>query len=141
MTMTYESMNADRRKILDMLAAGNISIAEADQLLGDDHAFAAGSDTHTPKFLRLVMEPRDQAASRRKVDIRVPLGLLRSGVQIARSIPIEKRGPMTIALGTHSLAFDLSGVDAENADEFMAQFKDLTTDINGKDETLRLFCE
>ena len=139
--MTHESMNADRRKILDMLAAGNISIDEADLLLGHDPAFAAESDTRTPKFLRLVLEPRDQAANRRKVDIRVPLGLLRSGVQIARPIPVEKRGPMTIALGTHSLALDLNGVDAENVDAFMAQFKDLTTDINGKDETLRLFCE
>ena len=139
--MTHESMNADRRKILDMLAAGNISIDEADLLLGHDDAFAAESDTGTPKFLRLVLEPRDQASNRRKVDIRVPLGLLRSGVQIARSIPMEKRGPMTIALGTHSLALDLNGVDAENVDAFMAQFKDLTTDINGKDETLRLFCE
>ncbi len=139
--MTHESMNADRRKILDMLAAGNISIDEADLLLGHDAAFVSESNTRAPKFLRLVLEPRDQAASRRKVDIRVPLGLLRSGVQIARSIPMEKRGPMTIALGTHSLALDLNGVDAENVDAFMAQFKDLTTDINGKDETLRLFCE
>ncbi len=139
--MTHESLNADRRKILDMLAAGNISINEADLLLGHDAAFAAESDTRTPKFLRLVLEQRDQAASRRKVDIRVPLGLLRSGVQIARSIPMEKRGPMTIALGTHSLALDLSGVDDENVDQFLAQFKDLTTDINRKNETLRLFCE
>jgi len=139
--MIHQSMNADRRRVLDMVAAGNISINEADLLLGHHPAFAAESHTRMPKFLRLVLEPRDQAASRRKVDIRVPLGLLRSGVQIARSIPMEKRGPMTIALGTHSLALDLSGVDAENVDEFMAQFKDLTTDINKKDETLRLFCE
>lgn len=139
--MTHESVNADRRRVLDMLATGNISIDEADLLLGHDTAFASESDTRPPKFLRLVLEPRDQAASRRKVDIRVPLGLLRSAVQIARSIPTEKRGPMTLALGTHSLALDLSGVDAENVDEFMAQFKDLTTDINKKDETLRLFCE
>jgi len=139
--MTHESLNADRRRILDMLAARDISIDEADLLLGHDPAFAVKSDTRTPKFLRLVLEPRDQAANRRKVDIRVPLGLLRSGVQIARSIPMEKRGPMIIALGTHSLALDLSGVDAENVDEFMAQFKNLTTEIDKKDETLRLFCE
>lgn len=139
--MTHKSMNGDRRRVLDMLAAGNISIDEADLLLGHDTAFASESNTRTPKFLRLVLEPGDQAANRRKVNIRVPLGLLRSGVQIARSIPMEKRGPMTIALGTHSLALDLSGVDAENVDEFMAQFKDLTTDIDRKDETLRLFCE
>ena len=48
---------------------------------------------------------------------------------------------MTIALGTHTLAFDVSKLNTENMDEFLAQFRDLSTDIDRQNERLRLFCE
>ena len=135
-------MKENRRKILSMLANGNISVDQADRLLSAiGPAKEQSADERTPKFLRLLMEPKAETGSQRKVDVRVPLGVIRSGIQIARSLPMEKRGPMTIALGTHTLSLDLSGIDPENVDEFMAQFRYLTTDIGKKNETLRLFCE
>jgi hypothetical protein len=135
-------MKEDRGRILAMLASGKISVDQADRLLSAIvPAKPKDAEQHAPKFLRLLLEPKADARRQRKVDIRMPLGIIRSGVQIARSLPIEKQGPMTIALGTHTLAVDLSGVDPQNVDQFMALFKDLTTDIDKKDETLRLFCE
>jgi hypothetical protein len=132
-------MKQDRRKILDMLQAGEVSVGEADELLGSfDTAKAGGC---APKFLRLTLEPKPGGDSERKVDIRVPLGVLRSSLQIVQSLPVTRRGQMTIALGTHTLAFDVSSLNTENMDEFLAQFRDLSTDIDRENETLRLFCE
>ena len=136
-----DGTNNDRRKVLEMVASGTISVTEADQLMNT--AGFAGSDAarkREPKFLRLVVEAKPETQRDRKIDIRLPLGLLRNGIQIARCLPTRKKG-MTIALGTHSLAVDLNGVDPQNAGEFIHLFKDLTTDIDKKDETLRLFCE
>lgn len=136
-------MNQDRRKILEMLAAGSISVNEADQLLAATDVTIANETIgrRPPKFLRLLVEPKAAGDSTRKIDIRVPLGVVRNSLQIAQCVPATSRGPMTVALGTHTLDFDLSGMNPENVDDFVAQFADLSTDIEKQDETLRLFCE
>jgi hypothetical protein len=140
--MTFENTKDNRRKILSMLAEGTISVEEADRLLSASTSSASETSCdQTPKFLRLLLEPKTESDRRRKIDIRMPLGLLRSAIQIAKSLPGARNVPMTIALGTHTVALDLNGVDPQNVDEFVSQFKDLTTDIDRKDETLRLFCE
>jgi hypothetical protein len=135
-------MREDRRKVLAMLATGKISVDEADHLLS---AIAPQREESpappTPKFLRLLLEPKADEGSQRKIDVRVPLGVIRSSLQIAKSLPLEKRGPMRIALGTHILVLDLEQVNPDNVDEFIAHFSHLTTDIDKKKETVRLFCE
>ena len=140
--MSGANMKNDRQRILEMVAAGNISVGEADQLLSAvTNSPATTPANRAPKFLRLLVESKPEAQRNRKIDVRMPLGLLRSTIQIAKSLPGASNVPMTIALGTHTLALDLNGVDPRNADEFIGYFKDLTTDIEKKDETLRLFCE
>jgi hypothetical protein len=133
------NMKHDRRKILEMLSAGEISVGEADELL-ESFATTKVNDV-APGFLRLTLEPKPGGDSERKIDIRLPMGVLRNSLQIAKSLPAAKRGQMTIALGTHTLAFDVSSLNTENMGEFLAQFKDLSTDIDRQKETLRLFCE
>jgi hypothetical protein len=138
-------MREDRRKVLAMLATGRISVEEADHLLS---AIAPQREQreqpaapYSPKFLRLLLEPKADTKSQRKIDVRVPLGVIRSSLQIAKSLPLKKGGAMKIALGTHILALDLEQVNPDNVDEFMAQLGQLTADIDQKKETVRLFCE
>jgi hypothetical protein len=135
-------MREDRSKVLAMLATGRISVDEADHLLSAIAPQREQSPApRTPKFLRLLLEPKPDRGIQRKIDIRVPLGVIRSSLQIAKSLPLEKRGPMKIALGTHTLALDLEQVNPDNVDEFIAQLGHLTADIDQKKETVRLFCE
>jgi hypothetical protein len=132
-------MKEDRRKILAMLASGKISVEEADRLLmaADSH----WEPVSTPRFLRLKVEPKAGSENERTINIRVPLGVIRSSLQIAQSLPASKRGPMMIALGTHMLSLDVGNMNMEDADEFIANFADLSTNIDNQKETLRLFCE
>ena len=132
-------MKEDRRKILAMLTSGTISVEEADRLL--DASDSGAACPNPPKFLRLLVEPKAGSESARTIDIRVPLGVLRSSLQIAQSLPVSKRGPMMIALGTHILSLDVGNMNLEDADGFIANLADLSTDIDQQKETLRLFCE
>lgn len=82
---TEIDMKQDRRKVLEMVSAGELSVDEADELFG---SFATAKITDSaPKFLRLTLEPKPGGDGDRKIDIRVPLGMLRSSLQIAQSQP------------------------------------------------------
>ena len=49
-----------------------------------------------------------------KVNIRVPMQLLRSGVKLAALIPVQARDHVNSALHEHGVAFDLSQIKPEN---------------------------
>src|SRR5947209_19574875 len=82
-------MKQDRRKTLEMLQAGEVSVGEADELL--DSLATAKVNAVAPRFLRLTLEPKPGPDSGRKIDIRLPPGVLRSSLQIAHSLPVPRR--------------------------------------------------
>jgi len=82
-------MNEERKQILDMLAAGKISAEDAERLLdklGHGEASgtceteyppaASGEKPKNPKYLRVHVDSADGD----KVNIRVPLALIRTGI-------------------------------------------------------------
>ena len=86
-------MNEQRKDILDMLAEGKITAEEAEQLIAAlerDQAPAATSLDVRPKgkakYLRVVVDAVDNGEPSR-VNVRVPLQLLRAGVRLAALIP------------------------------------------------------
>ena len=102
-------MSAERRKVLEMLAADKITPEEAEQLLdrlasraaqeeapegaatsaGDGEAAGAGDggeDRGRPealRFLRIVVD----SPERDSVNIRLPLGLVRTGLKLSTLMP------------------------------------------------------
>src|SRR5262249_41801652 len=88
-------MSTERKQVLDMLAEGKISTADADRLLdkleGSERPSAsAGASTATrslpagaPKFLRVVVDSNDGDV----VNIRVPLFLVRTGIRLSTMLP------------------------------------------------------
>jgi len=50
-------MNEEKRKILDMLAQGKITVEEADKLLSAVGAGAEGAGPRSWKYLRVQVEP------------------------------------------------------------------------------------
>jgi len=86
-------MIENRRQILDMLSEGKISVEGAESLLGllEQPASVAtsGSDTgegrkFPPKYIRVVVEDGESANER--VNVRVPMALIRSRVKLAALI-------------------------------------------------------
>lgn len=140
-------MNENRRKILEMLASGKITADEADRLLGAletpaSEAGGAGASTPRPKpqFLRVVVEDEGQKGPV-KVNVRVPMKLLRAGVRLTSLIPPEARDRVNVHLRREGVPFDLSQITPDNLEELVDHLDDLTVDVNESQTKVRLFCE
>jgi len=139
-------MNEDRRKILEMLATGKITAEEADRLLAamekgpaDSGAPAAGP-RRKPQFLRVLVEDEGRKGPV-KVNVRVPMQLLRAGVRLASLIPPEARERVNSQLRREGVPFDLSQVTPDNLEELVEHLDTFTLDINEHNTKVRLFCE
>jgi hypothetical protein len=145
-------MSENRRKILDMLANQKITTDEAERLLAalDKEPPAAtrsrdsANSGSQPKYLRVVVDELEDATHKpTKVNVRMPLQLLRAGIKLQSLLPPEARADVNFALREKGFSFDLSQVKAENVDELIAAFSDLTVDVDadGGRSKVKVFCE
>lgn len=143
-------MNDDRRSILGMLAEGKITADEAERLLvALDRAPAAAaapadfpSNRPRAKYLRVCVdtdEPGDGGPT--KVNIRVPMQLLRAGVRLSSIIPPAARDQVNAALREQGVPFDLHQLRPENLEDLVDQLNDLTVDVDQEKTKVRIFCE
>ena len=90
-------MNEERHRILDMLAARKVSVADADKLLaalGESPAAPVAQGTKDPKFLRVQVEGYlDPTMPGGKVNVRVPFNLLRAGVKTSSALAGRRGRP------------------------------------------------
>ncbi len=138
------TMSTETRKVLEMLAAGQIGAADAEKLLEKlDRGATAGADPHAGhdssssqpqklRYLRVLVEsPKCE-----QVNVRVPLAFLRSGMKLLAVLPPrvnEKLAEKGIDLSAIS---DLKGEDLEQA------LRDLLVNVDGPDgNKVRVFCE
>jgi len=157
-------MNENRRQILDMLAAGKITVDEAERLLaalepepatmdefpgsviGAGGAKEATVKTRA-KYLRVLVEADESMTGMKgptNVNVRVPMQLLRAGVRLASLIPKQAHDQFDQALNRHGVPITLSQIKPENLEELIDYLEDLTVDVDGKDGNatkVRVFCE
>ena len=144
-------MNDDRRSVLQMLADGKISADEAERLLGamernDAAPRAIGSasvgSNNPPKFLRVSVdtdEPGDDGPT--KVNIRVPMALLRAGVRLTSLIPPMARDQVNAELAKNGVPFDIGQLKPENLEDLIAHLEDFSVDVDAQDAKVRVYCE
>ncbi len=145
-------MNDDRRAILNMLAEGKITADEAERLLSalDRPAApsAVASDPGYPanrakaRYLRVQVdtdEPGDGGPT--KVNIRVPMQLLRAGVRLSSIIPPKARDEVNAAMQKEGIPFDINQIKPENLEELVEHLSDLTVDVDQEKTKVRIFCE
>jgi|SRR5579872_269245 len=141
-------MNEDRRKVLDMLAAGKITAEEAERLLTalekEPTATLAQESAPKPKakYIRVTVDQADpDGKAPKKVNIRVPIQLLRSGVRLAGVIPVQARQHVEDAMRANGMAFDLSQIKPENLEEIVNELQDLSIDVVEEHSKVRIFAE
>ncbi len=140
-------MNENRRQILEMLAAGKINAEEAERLMAalENEAPAASPRTAAQakaKYIRVTVDAANHSGKTpTKVNIRVPVQLLRSGVQLASLIPAQARAHVENAMHKEGFAFDLSQIRPENLEEIVDQLQDLTIDVDDDNTKVRIFTE
>ena len=150
-------MNEHRRQILEMLAQGKISAVEAERLIAAAEAppaFSTASDSGTstagkprPKYLRVVVDSEDDGGhdGPTKVNVRVPMQLLRAGVRLAGLIPAPALRRANDAMQEQGVPIDLTQIKPENLEELVEHLNDLTVDVDQKEANgkvkVRVFCE
>jgi hypothetical protein len=145
-------MNDDRRSILEMLATGRITADEADRLLAalepGPGAPSAPPEAGYPanramaKYLRISVDTNEEDDDGpTKVNIRVPMQLLRAGVRLASIIPPAARDEVNAAMRQNGIPFDLHQLKPENLEELIEHLSDLQVDVDQEKTKVRIFCE
>ncbi len=138
-------MSAERKKVLEMLAAGKITAEDAERLLdklsgtagdqtGAREKVAAGPATEPKKhrYLRILVERPGQD----QVNVRLPLSFTRTWSGLLAVLP-HRVGERLAEYG-----IDLSGLAALNDAEFAKAIDELNVDVErGDGKKVRIYCE
>ncbi len=131
------------KKILEMLSNGKISVEEATALLSklqdtdttDEQVIESESgevNRKTPKYLRVVVD----SANGDKVNVRVPLSLIKTGIKLSALVP----GNAAEQMSNHG--FDLSQLSKLDGDELIEALSDLQVDVDSADgDKVKVFTE
>jgi Asp-tRNA(Asn)/Glu-tRNA(Gln) amidotransferase B subunit len=140
-------MNEQRKDILDMLAEGKITAEQAEQLIAAlerDQPSAASSLDVRPKgkakYLRVVVDAFENGEPER-VNVRVPLQLLRAGVRLAALIPPQALGQANAELNKSGVPFDLTQLKPEQLEALVEHLDEMTVEVDQPDAKVRVFCE
>jgi hypothetical protein len=141
-------MNEDRKRILDLLADGKINADEAERLiaaLGGDRANSAADAPPArkpPKYLRVVVDAgAGYGEGPSKVNVRIPMQLLRAGVRLGALIPVQAREQVNAALREQGIPLDVSQIKPDNLEALIEQLGDFNVDVDDGRAKVRVFCE
>jgi hypothetical protein len=138
-------MDQDRRSILQMLSDHKITADEAERLLAAvDRGGAAtpSSPPGRPKYLRVLVDSDEPGGGGpTKVNVRVPMALLRAGVRLTAVIPPQARDQINANMARNGVPFDIGQIRPENLEEMIEQINDLQVDVDNERTKVRVFCE
>lgn len=92
------------------------------------------------KYLRVVVEPGGKSEKAERVNIRVPIKLIRAGIKLASLLPSDVQGKVDDTLKEKGISLDFSQIDEKNIEEIVESLRDLTVDVDGQDR-VRIYCE
>ena len=144
-------MENNRRQILDMLAEGKIDVEEAERLLSlvspEDGSAGSGQQSKKSrpqaKYLCVRVEPGEGADEdhAERVNVRVPMALIRAGVKLAAVIPSSAADTVNEELKKKGIKFDIGSLKAEDMDSLVDALQDLEVDVEGGHHKVRVFVE
>jgi hypothetical protein len=149
-------MSEDRARILNMLAEGKINAEEAERLLDALDSRAATSPAETaatapgikgdptpllqalPKYLYVKVDSEQGD----KVDVKVPLALVRSGLKLTSLIPPQAMEQLNEQMVEKGISIDFSNLKPEDIDELVEALRDMEINVDSKNgDRVRVYCE
>jgi hypothetical protein len=147
-------MTENRKKILEMLAQNKISADEAYRLLNVIESGGSGQESTTKaetsvkekaKYLRVTVLPdseHEHSGNVDRVNVRVPMSLIRAGIKLTSLIPPEARDKVNGVLREKGIDFDVRSVKPDDLEELIEALSDLEVDVvSSKGEKVRVFVE
>ena len=93
-----------------------------------------------PKYLYIrVMPKHDEGKQAERVNIRVPLIVLRAGLKFGGILPNGAKEKIRVALGEKGI--DLGKLDEHSFNDIIEGLNELSIDIDDKDERVTIYCE
>lgn len=142
-------MSTNQKKILDMLSEGKLTVEEAEKLLmaledkektTEKDVSSGDGQEQSSKYLRVVVTPGPDSNQQEKVNVRVPLKLIRAGLKWAAFIPRDARTKVNQAMKEKGIEKDIFSIKPDDIEELISHLDDLQVDVEGK-ESVRIFCE
>jgi len=146
-------MTENKKKILEMLADKKISIDDAYRLLNVVDADESGQESTPktepeikggPRYLRVTVLPNadhEDAARADRVNVRVPMSLIRAGIKLTSLVPPEAMDKVNSALHDKGINFDMRSVKSEDIEELIAALGDMEVDVESGREKIKVFVE
>jgi hypothetical protein len=134
----------NKKRILEMVAENKITVDEAARLLElVDEPTTGSSAKKSPKYLRVTIKPSAEGGSQNvdRVNIRVPLALVRAGVKLTSLIPDEAAGKVDAALKEKGIGFNLKNIKEGDLEQLIDALSDLEVDIEGGTGKVNVFTE
>jgi hypothetical protein len=138
-------MSEERRKILEMLSDGKIDLDAAERLLSALNSSKKGTQSSgamrsKPKYLCVRVVPSPDNPKGDRVNVRVPLNLIRAGMKWMTLIPSEAKGQVETAFKEKGMDMDLNRMTADDLEMLIQNLNELEVEVEGKDN-VRVFCE
>ena len=135
----------NKKRILEMVAEKKITVDDAARLLElVDEPAESQSVKKTPKYLRVTIRPSAEGradADYERVNVRVPLALVRAGVKLTSLIPNEAADKVDAALKEKGINFNLRNIKEEDIEQLINALSDLEVDIEGGKGKVNVFTE
>jgi hypothetical protein len=147
-------VNENKKKILEMLAQGKISADDAYRLInaiedeegGREKMEKVEPDTRVkPKYLRVTVTPGENhadSAHADRVNVRIPMSLIRAGLKLTSLIPPEALDKANNALRDKGINFDVRNIKPEDLEDLIVAIGDMQIDVDtSRGEKVRVFVE
>ena len=147
-------MTENKKKILEMLADKKISVEDAYRLISVIDSDTGGQESSPraepeakkkPKYLRVSVMPdpeREGTENVDRVNVRVPMSLIRAGIKLTALIPPEALDKVNGALKDKGINFDVRSVKQEDIEDLIEALAELEVDvISGRGENVKVYVE
>ncbi len=140
-------MNEEKLKVLNMIAEGKITAEEGEKLLEaldkknekKPEPIEVKREKGNINYLYVDINPKSESSSE-KVHVKVPLALVRAGVNIASMLPSEVQDTVNNAMDEKGMKFDLSSIKPENIEELIQALEEMEVNIDSDESTVRVYC-
>lgn len=147
-------MTDSKKKILEMLAEKKISADDALRLLDAIDAGEEGREKASrpepeskgkAKYLRVTVTPGEghyDPEHADRVNVRVPMSLIRAGIKLTSLIPPDALDKANNALREKGINFDVRSIKADDIEELIDALGDMQVDVeSARGDNVKVFVE
>jgi hypothetical protein len=147
--MEIKSMDENKNKILQMLSEGKISVEEASRLLylvgeerkTDNSDNVIKKSKANAKYLYVKVNPKEGHQDSERVNVRIPISLVRAGMKLTALMPPEVADNVNKAMKDKGMGFDIRNLDNEFIEQLVDALKEEEIDIDSEEASIKVYAE